>query len=376
MKRLRRYISVLLCLVVLFCGSAVTASAEEVILKPVITVSNHSAVPGDRIIVNISVSQNPGIMAMTFTVAYDSSVLSYESYRLGVLSDYLVVDHPDKGYVSFVNCESMNRRKNGTLFALIFNVKDNAQTGEYGLNIMHIHPEQHGASMNGCFANWIGSKFAPIINNGTLSIAYTGTNCTHRYGEWETTVPAMCEVNGARTHTCTICGHSSTEDIAPIGHSFQDFWTVDREATADTSGVMSRHCERCAKTTDKVTFNLDDANNNDFTNSQEQEIKPDQWDKLQEITDKNKAEEPTPPEVTPPLVVAPQDIELPESADSLIASTEVPMGIAGRIYRLFFGTQSRDGIVSLINNSVPKNIQWLFENPLLIFVFLGFTFII
>lgn len=374
-KRYKRAICAILSAVLFLACLAIPVSADDV-LRPVITVSSTSAIPGDTIVVDISISENPGIMAMTFTVAYDKDIFTFKEYRKGILSDYLVVDHPDKGYVSFVNCESRNNLKNGTIFAVDFIVKDNAQVGTYDMKVRHIRPEQHGDSMAGCFANWKGSKILPTVHNGTVSIGYTGTNCKHNFGEWVTTVPAMCEENGVRTHSCTICGHSATEEIEPIGHEWQDFWTVDREATAETSGLMSRHCKRCTATTDKQTFGITDAEDNDFDNITDSEILPESWDKLENII---KQEQQTPPDTSTPSVEPDTDspdlsetppsveeIIIPENADQLIANADVSMGIAGRIYRLFFGTQSNEGVFALIKNSVPKDIQWLFNKPIII----------
>ena len=106
-KRYKRAICAILSAVLFLVCLAIPVSADDV-LRPVITVSSASAIPGDTIVVDISISENPGIMAMTFTVAYDKDIFAFKEYRRGILSDYLVVDHPDKGYVSFVNCESRN----------------------------------------------------------------------------------------------------------------------------------------------------------------------------------------------------------------------------------------------------------------------------
>ena len=375
---IKKYIKLLslILVVVLFSLFAATPVSADDVLRPVITVTcPPSAIPGDTISVDVSISENPGIMAMTFTLAYDKDIFSFVSYRKGILIDYLVVDHPDKGYVSFVNCESRNRKNNGTIFAVDFTVKENAQVGTYDMKVRHIRPEEHGDSMVGCFANWKGSKILPTVYNDTINIKYTGTNCRHSFGEWITTVPAMCEDNGVRTHTCGICGHSASEEISPIGHKWQDFWTVDREATADTSGLMSRHCERCTDTTDKKTFGVVDADNNNFDNTIDKEVKPDSWDELQNILD-SQQQSPSAPSVedtTPDNDstnsapdTPPQEIVIPENADQLIANANVSMGLAGRIYRLFFGTQSGGGIFSLIKESAPQNLEWFFNNPLLI----------
>lgn len=382
---IKNYIKILAFLLAaaLISSCFITSASADNVLRPVINVTSTSAIPGDTVAVNVSIAENPGIMAMTFTLVYDKDIFTFVKYNTGILIDYTIVDHPDKGYVSFVNCESRNRKNNGTLFTITFTVNDNAQVGTYDMKVQHIRPEEHGDSMSGCLANWMGDTIIPTVNNGTVSIGYTGTNCKHNFGEWVTTVPAMCEENGIKTHTCTICGHSAAEEIEPIGHKWQNFWTIDREATASVSGVMSRHCERCSAVTDKKTFTATDASDNNFTNTIDREISPDTWHELKDIIDKSD-ENQTPTDTSPndsdsqnPSTETPDaEITLPENADQLIANANLPMGLGARIYRLFWGTQSTDGIFTVIKNSAPQNIRQLFEKPLFFISLFAFILLI
>ena len=99
-----------------------------------ITVDTVTAVNGDTVVVKLTMSENPGIMAMTISVTYDSSVLTYEKFYRGYLRDYTVADHPDENLIRFVNCENGNARNNAVIVSFQFKVKDSAAFGFYPIN--------------------------------------------------------------------------------------------------------------------------------------------------------------------------------------------------------------------------------------------------
>ena len=257
----------------LLLGVCFTASAAGT--DGHITVSTVTAVNGDSVIVRLKMENNPGIMAITISVTYDSSVLTYERYYEGYLWDYTVADHPDKNLIRFVNCENGNERSNGTMIAFKFKVKEDADFGFYPIGIEY---------KQGDFCNWKLQKLMPEVTSGGVNIEYNGKNCSHKkYGEWETVAPPKCETAGARQHACVKCGHIEIKDIAPTGHDFSDEWTVDEPATKEKEGKMSRHCKNCSAATDLLTFTLDEAEKNGIDNKASGGVKPSKFtDKLKE----------------------------------------------------------------------------------------------
>ena len=68
----------------------------------------------------------------------------------------------------------------------------------------------------------------------------------HSYGQGvETTVPT-CTEKGVMTYTCTVCGHSYTEDIPAAGHKMGEGVVVD--ATCETAGSKTYTCTVCGET--------------------------------------------------------------------------------------------------------------------------------
>ena len=72
---------------------------------------------------------------------------------------------------------------------------------------------------------------------------------------------------GAEQRTCEKCGHVDIRETPAAGHDYEDFWTVDTPATADSSGTMSRHCKNCDAYTDLLTFSLEQSEENNLSNN-------------------------------------------------------------------------------------------------------------
>lgn len=277
MKKFKALAALLLCIIIFTVSIPLTAAAGS--LK--ITVSNLTAVPGDEIAVAVDISENTGVMAMTFALGYDTKVLTYNGFNIGIFNDYTVVDHPDRGYVSFVNCENADRTYEGNILVMKFTVNDDAPAGLSDLTVMNVRPEEYGESMDGCFANWNGDVITPTIVNGSVTVGETCTNSGHKYGDWKVVSVPLCETEGVNNRSCIRCGHTELKNVKAVGHDFEDKWTVDTPATEGESGKMSRHCKRCEKTTDEVSFALDVPQKNDFENKGGEQVRQEQWPVLE-----------------------------------------------------------------------------------------------
>ncbi len=70
---------------------------------------------------------------------------------------------------------------------------------------------------------------------------YVAENCAHNYTA-ETVAPT-CTQPGTTTYTCTLCGDSYTESIAPMGHDYVGKTTAVPTCTED--GTTTYTCSRC-----------------------------------------------------------------------------------------------------------------------------------
>lgn len=118
-----------------------------------ITVGNSIAAPGNTVGVDISIKNNPGIMAMAFCLEYDSDVFEYVDYTKGYLTNYTITNHSDKGMVSFVNVEERNENNDGVLLTFNFKINTTAPNGEYVFVIKNNNPDKYGTSLHNSFAN-------------------------------------------------------------------------------------------------------------------------------------------------------------------------------------------------------------------------------
>ncbi len=261
-KNFRRAICVLCAVTAMLSSFAVSAEVKAGTIR----IDTVSALNGDSVIVRLVTENNPGIMAMTISITYDSSALEYEKYYQGYLWDYTVADHPEQNMIRFVNCESWNRRDNSTMISLQFKVKDDASFGFYPISIDY---------KVGDFCNWKLERIMPEIVSGGIDVAFNGKNCKHKkYGEWKVAAEPGCTEAGAKQRVCEKCGHVDIAKIPAVGHRFEDNWTVDRQATEDSNGIMSRHCKGCKETTDVLTFSLDRASDGEFSNEPNATVKP------------------------------------------------------------------------------------------------------
>lgn len=247
------------CIIGSLCFSAISVKAEQ-ISAGIITIDTVSGITGDTVIVPIKISENPGMMAMTISITYNSAALQYEDYYYGdVLRDYYVVDHPTKNLLRFVNCEKRDRSGNGTLLSLQFKIKDTAEADFHKIDI------EYSA---GDFCNWSLDKIMPEIVSGGVEVAYNGSNCKHKkYGEWTVAAVASCKDSGAEQRICKTCGHIDLRETTALGHEYSDSWTIDEPATPEKDGMMSRYCIRCDHYVDRMSFTYKHTENGNINNN-------------------------------------------------------------------------------------------------------------
>lgn len=266
MKSLKNiFICVLcVCLVVGCCFSVGAAT------NTVITISTKTASPGEEVKIDISISNNPGIMAMAFCITYDSNALTYESCEKGYLSSYTLKDHSDEGHISFVNVEGSDKTTNGKIISLTFKVKPDAKPGKYAIKLANSDRKTYGYNLHNCFSNSNLDYIVPVVSSGSITIPETCENSGHKFDAGTVITPADCTHTGSKTHNCVRCGFSETVEI-PITHDFEDEWTIDKAATLEEDGVMSRHCKKCDEVTDEIAFSYEEIGGDDIGDNSSEE---------------------------------------------------------------------------------------------------------
>ncbi len=136
-----------------------------------ITIAVAKGIPGSSVTVPITIENNPGIMAITISITYDSSALEYVEFEKGdILKDYMVVAHPAKNIIRFVCCETKDRTGDGRLLSLKFNIAEDAPVGLHEIDINY---------SSGDFCDWNLKKLMPGITPGGVNVLKPGdTDCS------------------------------------------------------------------------------------------------------------------------------------------------------------------------------------------------------
>lgn len=250
---------IIFCVIIGMLFSVPTVSAAE-INKGIIEISTVSGMVGEEVVVPILIKENPGIMAVTVSVTYDPTALEYVGYYYGnVFNDYTIAAHPDRKLIRVVICETRNKKNDGRIISFRFKVSKNAKAELTKIGLEY---------SKGDLCNWSLDKIMPEVVTGGVEVAFNGENCPHKkYGEWTVLSEPVCKEVGVSERVCEQCGHKEYKEIDAIGHTYSDNWTVDKPATAEKDGTMSRYCIRCDDYVDRITFSLEQSENGGINNT-------------------------------------------------------------------------------------------------------------
>ena len=87
--------------------------------------------------------------------------------------------------------------------------------------------------------------------NDTTLVFENGDPNNHTFGDWEESKPATCTTGGKEKHICSVCQFEEERDTSPLGHDWEDDYTIDVKPTCTTPGSKSIHCSRCDATKDE-----------------------------------------------------------------------------------------------------------------------------
>ncbi len=265
MSIVKRLLSFVLCAVL----CTVMCSAVFAESPPIITISNKSDLPGNSVKIDFVITNNPGIMGMTFSILYDSNNLEFVDLSRGYISSPNYNNLSDEGRVIIAVTEKEDKSNSGVMMSLTFKIKDDAKPGKYAITLANHKYEKYGDSLHNCFSNSNQQSVVPTVKAGSITVKKTCENSGHKYGVWSVTKKASCTETGQKERICSRCGHTEKQEI-PITHDFEVEWTVDKASTPDEDGIMSRHCKNCDAVTDKITFTyqeVEDSQNPDNNTS-------------------------------------------------------------------------------------------------------------
>jgi len=353
---LKKFISAFLVVAIIIVALPINICFAETVYGPVVDLkANKIADKPDGITIALDFVQNPGIGAMAFTIKYDNTVFETKALRKryfysSTLKGYLIVDHPESGYVSVVWADGstdVDFTGTGSLVQLDFNIKNRIK-GEYVFSASNSNPSQRGTDLSGAFANFKKDTLVPTINPVTVYVGekgYCSSYSQHDFTDWETINPS-CELDGVKQRYCKNCDFSESEAVSATGHDYSSEWTVDRQAQDGVLGIKSRHCNNCSATTDKKYFSVE--NGKEVEKKTETKTKENNTSTIEKVLDIDEDNDTV-------------DLEEIPDADTIIEKykeeeekAKTVGDIFTKIYKYLFGSEKEKGLIDTIIDLIKK----------------------
>ncbi len=158
------------------CGEVEKRTIDPIAAMPQIIVDSTTTHVGDTVTVNVSVKNNPGIIAMLLQIDYDSSVLELQEANTKDFQDVSfgpIGNHPFT--VSWEDAIHPNTTTDGSVVELIFKVKDEAAFGQTAITVTYDEENIFNSDFDNVFFEVIpGSvevlKYRPGDINGDDSV--------------------------------------------------------------------------------------------------------------------------------------------------------------------------------------------------------------
>lgn len=185
---MKKIIAFLSLLIILCSSLTVFASGNTTINIDIAKIENAT----ESAFVDISISGNSGISAMTISITYDTA-LQYIGFKEGIFSDYSVKDYKDENYIRLVVLENEDIKEDGLLISLGFKLKDAEQGRLYPIGIEY---------SSGDFCNAKGEEISPkIVSGGVALIAKDTASQT----------PSKYEGSSASSQSSIVASQSTIE---------------------------------------------------------------------------------------------------------------------------------------------------------------------
>ena len=252
---MKKVLSIFLSIAVMLTMLAMPVMAST---QPTVTVQSieEPTAIGGEVKLEVSVANNPGFTNFDWKVDYDADRLElkafetigkveipgYGTFDKVYLPNFSIANNIETGKISVGNQAAFT--DNGTLFCVIFTVKENAPSGEAKVSIVSENIKNDGVPVTFTYVD------------GFVNV--DGIDCDegHDYGDWKTRTEPTCETEGLEYRTCKRegCGFEDTRAIPVLGHAYGDFDYEDEE----------NHKKVCANDADHVVIEAHEFDENQY----------------------------------------------------------------------------------------------------------------
>lgn len=234
-----------LLIIIIVCVTQV-ASASAFNSAGSITVGTVTGKAGEIVTVNITTSNNPGIVAMRIQISYDSSRLKLINVADGeVMGSGHALFGKDYTANPFVmlwedSLAAEDHKSNGILATLTFQIIENTLAGVSAITAVL----DQASTFN---VNLEDVEFSIINGSVTITSGSGETNsCTHSDSVWVVRHDPKCTSTGLKVKKCNTCGKILDTALIPAtGHAFSQ-WMIRIPATNAKAGVEYRTCKNCS----------------------------------------------------------------------------------------------------------------------------------
>lgn len=284
--------------IILICGVCLVPTSAAGNGK--IALSSANGKQGDNVTLNVTMSNNPGLVTMSIRVEYDTNIL--QLIRVAdtklLVGSQLNTNYGSPYKITWADgSATTNNKKTGAIANFTFKIKDNAKVGSTDVKLYFIDSYDTDYTENnfsatsgkidvGCkshtFGNytnvnasthkrvcsacgfeetknhtWNGgtvTKQATCKESGTKHFTCTACGAakdetiaktnSHSWGGYKVTKNPACTTPGTQTRTCSVCGKTETQQINATGHSM-GAWTQSKAPTCTAAGEEKRSCSKC-----------------------------------------------------------------------------------------------------------------------------------
>lgn len=156
---MKKIFAIILIISILFSFEANFANSMNLV------VDSKTALPGDKVSINISLNDNTGIIAALLKVEYDSSRLKLTGVKDGGLLSGATFN-PDYNKIPYTllwnSATATNFTGNGVLATLTFNVLETAQNGEAAIKLSFNENDVFDVDLNNVALNIVNGKITVV----------------------------------------------------------------------------------------------------------------------------------------------------------------------------------------------------------------------
>ncbi len=268
---MKKIVSILVAVLVVFSMFAITASAANV--PTISAVANvNTAKVGDTVKVTVSTSKNSKLVSFGAELKYDATQFEVVSGTPSGAFSAEVLNTETAGTVKYAGAVStVINDAATTLFTVEFKVLKANGTIKFTVEEAYVTDGTDDIDVTGQIAGkdiTIGCAHAnkeDKVVESTCTVAGSKTStckdcgvdlgtttlplAKHDFENPVVTKEATCTEKGEKTGKCKVCGVETKEEIPMADHKYGD-WKVITPATETKDGVKERTCEVC-KTVDK-----------------------------------------------------------------------------------------------------------------------------